>query len=897
MSSSPTNRYHRIDAVFDALLDLPREEQMAYLDRAASDDPELHEEVLRLLQAHRRSEGFLEAPLAKVAGPLLDDAGLVSVGGTPDRIGPWRIVRAIGQGGMGIVLLGERADGQFEQRAAIKVIHYGTPGLVRRFLEERRILALLEHPGIARLIEGGLTPGGLPYFAMELVDGAHIDRYCETRDLSVDGLLELITQVCDAVSYAHRHLIIHRDLKPSNILVTPAGRVKLLDFGIAKLLSGATGGGLTQTQLPAMTPQFAAPEQVRGGAVSTATDVYALGVLLYLLLTGHYPYDVRGKPLGELTRIICEEEPPKPSTRAPEPRRRWLRGDLDLIVLAALQKEPRRRYQSPAALADDLRRFSEGHPISARPDTLPYRLAKFVRRHRRAVAAGGLALAALLTATIITTTQMVEARRQRDEARAQRDRAVFQEQRATASSGFLETLLQSVAPAGRPYTTLELLGRARELLESDFRADPRFVARMMIDLSAHYAAIDNVSEQLALLARARDLAARANDAETVTHAGCNLALLQAGRDELPAARRELEQAARSLERVSEPAVRARMECLLARAQLAIADGPRDSALALARQAVTLAETAGDTGSVAYAEALATVSTQLHNQNRVREALVAVRRVTAALDRIGRGSTLSMLNARIDEARYLRDLGEMQTADSVLSIAVRLGQRIDPQYVGANVSILAGEIAIALDRPDSAVAALERAVADAQAHGDGFREQWALERLVAVLVDHGSVARAKSRLTQLTALIPERDRAMLRMLDARFAEAQGDPGSAYRTYLGALTERGFPDDRDIPPWHRIVVRAGGAALASGDAVAADSLARHALRLERQLGHDEAKSGDMGLALVVLGRARLAQGDSVGGRNVLERAIGPLEFGFGPEHPQSRAARRLLEKGVP
>jgi serine/threonine-protein kinase len=625
--------------------------------------------------------------------------------------------------------------------------------------------------------------------------------------------------------------------------------------------------------------------------------VYALGVLLYLLLTGEYPYNVRDKPLGELTRIICEEEPPKPSTRAPEPRRRWLRGDLDLIVLAALQKEPRRRYQSPAALADDLRRFSEGRPISARPDTLPYRLGKFVRRHRRAVAAGGLALATLVTATIITTTQMVEARRQRDEARAQRDRAVFQEQRATASSGFLETLLQSVAPAGRPYTTLELLGRARELLESDFRADPRFVARMMIDLSAHYAAIDNVSEQLALLARARDLADRANDAETVAHAGCSLALVHAGRDEPQAAHKELEQASRSLARVREPAVRARMQCLLARAQLAIADGPPDSALALARQAVTLAETAGDTGSVAYAEALATVSTQLHNQNRVREALVAVRRVTAALDRIGRGSTLSMLNARIDEARYLRDLGEMKSADSVLSIAVHLGQRIDPKYVGANVSILAGEIAIALDRPDSAIAALERAVADAQVHGDRFREQWALERLVAVLVDHGFVARAKARLAQLTALTPESDRAMLRMLDARFAEARGDPASAYRTYLGALVERGFPDDRDIPPWHRVVVRAAAAALASGDAVGADSLARHGLRLERQLGHDEAKSGDIGLALMVLGRARLAQGDSVGGRNALERAIGPLEFGLGPEHPQSRAGRWLLEKGVP
>ncbi len=894
---SPTERYRRIDAVFDAVLDLSPDEQTAYLDRTVNDDPELREEVLRLLQAHRRSKGFLEAPLAQMTGQLLEDSGVVSVRGAPDRIGPWRVVRAIGQGGMGVVLLGERADGQFEQRAAIKVIQYGTPGLVRRFLEERRILALLEHPGIARLIDGGLTPGGLPYFAMELVDGVHIDRYCDGQDLSLDHRLALLADVCDAVSYAHHHLVIHRDLKPSNILVTPAGRVKLLDFGIAKLLSSEPNARQTETHAPAMTPAFAAPEQLRGEPVSTATDVYALGVLLYLLLTGRHPYDVQNKSLAELTRIVCEEVPPKPSARASEPLRRRLRGDLDLIVLTALQKEPKRRYQSPADLAEDLRRFREGRPINARPETLPYRMGKFVQRNRTVVAAGGLGLAVLLAATIITTAQMVDARRQRDEARAQRDRAVFQEQRATAASGFLETMLQSVAPAGRPYTTLELLGRAREQLETDFGTNPGFVARMMIDLSAHYAAIDNVEEELTLLTRAGELAARANDAETVAHAGCRLALLRAGRDELEEARRELEPAAQALARLRQPAVRARIQCLLARAQLAIADGPPDRPLVLARQAVALAETVGDTGSVAYADALATVSTQLHNQNRVREALATNRRVTAVLDRIGRGSTLPMLNARLDEARYLRDLGEMQSADSVLRDVVRLGQRIDPQYVAANVSILAGEIAIALARPDSAVAALERAVANARLLGDRFREQWALERLVAVLVDHGSVSRARARLAQLTALIPERDRAMLRMLEARFAEARGDPASAYRTYLGALTERGFPDDRDIPPWHRIVYRAAGAALASGDAVAADSLARHALRLEGELGHDEAHSGDMGLALALLGRARLAEGDSSGGREALTRAIGPLEFGLGPEHPQSRDAHRLLKKVGP
>ncbi len=264
MPTSPTERSQRVDALFDALLDLPADRQTDYLDRAAGNEPEVRDEVLRLLRAHHRAEGFLDASGPRVAQELLEAADLISVTEVPERIGPWRIVRPLGQGGMGAVFLGERADGQFEQRAAIKLIQGGSPGLVRRFLEERRILAMLEHPGIARLIEGGLTPAGRPYFAMELIEGVHLNRYCDEHQLSIDARLELVDQICDAVSYAHSHLVIHRDLKPSNILVTPAGRVKLLDFGIAKLLSGEAGPGQTDTRLPVMTPEFAAPEQVRG---------------------------------------------------------------------------------------------------------------------------------------------------------------------------------------------------------------------------------------------------------------------------------------------------------------------------------------------------------------------------------------------------------------------------------------------------------------------------------------------------------------------------------------------------------------------------------------------------------------------------------------------------------
>lgn len=492
MSPTPSDRYQRIDAVFDALLDLPADEQMAHLDRAAGDDPDLRSEVLRLLQAHRRAEGFLDSPSPQVAKALFEAPAPMAPEELPERIGPWRIVRLIGQGGMGAVFLGERADGQFEQRAAIKVIQRGTPGLVRRFIEERRILALLEHPGIARLIEGGLTPGGLPYFAMELIEGAHLNRYCDDHDLPLEGRLELLDQVCDAVSYAHHHLIIHRDLKPSNILVTPDGRVKLLDFGIAKVLSGS-GAPRTDTQLPAMTPEFAAPEQVRGEAVSTATDVYALGVLTYLLTTGGYPYDVRNKSLPELTRIVCEEQPPRPSTRAPEPFGRQLRGDLDLIVLTALRKDPARRYQSPAALAEDLRRFRQGHPIQARRDSVGYRFGKFVGRHRGGVAVG-LALVALLAGGAAREGVL-------------RRRAEIEARKATEVGNYLVGVFDVANPFaverqnGQDVTARTLLDQGARRIDSTLAGQPEVQAQLRSLFGRAYTNIGAFDQATALLRR------------------------------------------------------------------------------------------------------------------------------------------------------------------------------------------------------------------------------------------------------------------------------------------------------------------------------------------------------------------------------------------------------------
>ncbi|MEM6337200.1 MAG: serine/threonine-protein kinase, partial [Bacteroidota bacterium] len=352
--------WEEIEAVFDAVLDAPAHERPMVLDHLTAGKPELRAEVTSLLAAHEASGGE-DDPFTGSAGTFAapfvaaelaaEEASL-----RPTQIGRYRIVDEIGRGGMGAVYLAERADGQFEQQVALKLIKLGTDSeLVRqRFLNERQILARLQHPNIARLLDGGTEEStGRPYFVMEYVHGQPIAAYARQNQLSIDRRLSLFLDVCEAVQFAHRNLIVHRDLKPSNILVTEQGQARLLDFGIAKMLAEDDGPALTRTGGQLMTPEYAAPEQISGGDTTTATDVYALGLLLYELLTGQRAQQFDSQAPSVIERVICDTEPPRPSTtsRLPHISARRLAGDLDTIVLKALQKSPERRYASAEALA------------------------------------------------------------------------------------------------------------------------------------------------------------------------------------------------------------------------------------------------------------------------------------------------------------------------------------------------------------------------------------------------------------------------------------------------------------------------------------------------------------------------------------------------------------------
>jgi serine/threonine-protein kinase len=504
-SFSP-DRWRRLAPLLDEALELPAEGRAAYLARVCGDDAALRTDLETLLAADSAAEDFLEGSAGSYFGALATPAGAPAAAepGLPPgtRVGPYRIVREIARGGMGAVYLAERGDAQFEQRVALKLVRPGMDSaeVHRRFLAERQILARLGHPNIARLLDGGLTDQGRPWFAMEYVEGRSFIAWCDERRLGLPERLALFELVGDAVRYAHQNLVVHRDLKPSNILVTESGEVKLLDFGIAKVLGeGGEPAGetpATRTQLRVLTPEYAAPEQVRGDPVTTATDVYALGAVLYELLTGRRAHRFERGGAAEVERVVCETDPQPPSVAAGTARARGLKGDLDTIVLTALRKDPARRYSSAEALLEDLRRYRRGLPIRARPDSLGYRFGKFVRRHALGVSVSGALIMALVAGVGGTLWQARAARREAERVRTVKDFLISLFETATVEES-----------RGAEITARELLTRGVHKVDSALADQPALQEEVLGVLGAihrklaFYGTADTLLRRAVALAR------------------------------------------------------------------------------------------------------------------------------------------------------------------------------------------------------------------------------------------------------------------------------------------------------------------------------------------------------------------------------------------------------------
>ena len=510
MSDRPPDaldRWTRLQTLFEAALDHDGDARTAWLRAECGGDPDLYREVAAMLGGHRTRDTLLDG----FAADLFDPADLDQALGADDagaQVGPWVLGERIGAGGMGTVYRATR-DGDFEQTVALKRIKPGmdSEAVLARFRAERQILARLDHPGIARLLDGGLDADGRPYFAMELVDGEPITDLADARRLSVGDRLELFAQTCEAVAYAHRQLVVHRDLKPSNVLVSGDGRVKLLDFGIARLLSDDADDGLTRTGHRVLTPATAAPEQVRGEPPTTATDVYALGGLLYRLLCGALPLDP-GLSASALERAVLETVPAAPSTRVTASAAaargitetalaKRLRGDLDTICGKALRKEPERRYGSAAELLADVRRHLAGLPVEARPATARYRAGLFARRHRVGLAA---TVASLLAVGLVTALAFAR-------VSAERDRAQTEADKAAEVSAFLASILEGADPyqtAGDTLSAFDLLERGAARIEEDLADQPDVQAAMQHVMGGVYENLGRYEEAEALLVAALD---------------------------------------------------------------------------------------------------------------------------------------------------------------------------------------------------------------------------------------------------------------------------------------------------------------------------------------------------------------------------------------------------------
>ena len=465
---------------------MPEATRNDFLKQTCGDDSELFREVVSLLETiEDTQDDFLEQP-------LLAEVGTIQAIPEGRRLGAFRILREIGHGGMSRVFLAIRDDDEIQQRVAVKVLKWGigTPEAVRRFRRERQILADVEHPYVARFLDAGTTDDHLPYVVMEHVEGRPITHYCEAQQLSIRKRLELFRKVCSAVQFAHQNLIIHRDLKPGNVLVTDDGMPKLLDFGIAKLLPedplssvAPTQSHLTATGLQPMTLAYASPEQIRGESITTSSDVYSLGVILYQLLTGSRPYGGSDDSALELARAVCEDEPTKPSTAVVREgrdtsRRRRLVGDLDSIVLKALEKDPRRRYGSVEQLSEDIQRSLDGQPVKAREATVLYRVGRYMRRHR-------LEVAAVLTIFLVILSFSVH-------STLLRNQAIEERKRAEEVTRFMLDMLRQSRPEeaqGKEVSARQVLDQFAMTLDGELIDQPALRGTLMDTVGGAYLAL------------------------------------------------------------------------------------------------------------------------------------------------------------------------------------------------------------------------------------------------------------------------------------------------------------------------------------------------------------------------------------------------------------------------
>ncbi|MGE0638688.1 MAG: protein kinase [Thermoanaerobaculia bacterium] len=898
------DRWSRIEELFAGALELPIERRAEWLRRRTNSDEEVRREVESLLAAHAVPDGTLDRPAPSPGGET-SDAGRLAPG---SRLGPWRVGPLLGRGGSGEVYAAERVDGSFTQRAALKLLRVDAGAELDRFHAERQLLARLEHPGIARLLDGGLSEEGLPYAVLEFVDGLPITEYARRAGLGPVERLGLLRQVCDVVDYAHRNLIVHRDLKPGNIFVDAESRVKLLDFGIAKLLDGARGEGVGDETRAPLTPDYAAPEQLTGGPVTTATDVYGLGVVLFELLTGERPFRSAHLPLAGAVKLLLEAPPPRPSRvaaaresrgEAPPVRSRDLVGDLDAIVACCLRRDPVERYASAAALSADLDRHLREEPVAAREPGRGYVLGRFLKRNRVAVAGTVALILALAGGLVAFAWQARRAALERDAARLAADRE--EALRYHLVGLFRDSLAPATDPgaAEGPLSAKALLDRSAARVLESYAADPVLSGHVVETLADLYGALQDVEGQVPLLEGFLAKAGAEADPRAVGVARQKLAQLELARGNPERAAELLTAAdeiwARDPERYREP----RLEGRFVRGLLQRSQGDLAGSIATYEAAIPERIALSGRDHRETANLYNSLAITLTAAGRYDDALAAYRESLAIHERLGRGEELDALIMLGNTGTLAFRVGRTREAEAILARACR-GQRAqagDSAAVAAAMGLW-GAAETTLDRAADALPKLREAVTMAERFTGPSSPLTLQDRIFLSDALLATDDRSEARRHLLETLSRSRDQygdQHLLTLRARLALARVDLAegrAAAESELEALAAAFAQAGRQGESWVAHAKFAlGDARLVTGRAREAVAPLGEAVALRERLLWEG--SVDLALARERLAEARLATGD-LGGRELLERALPALRSELGDASPEVARAKASLAR---
>jgi eukaryotic-like serine/threonine-protein kinase len=887
----------QVDALLDRLLDVPDEQRLVHLARDTTTDPTVRAEVESVLRAAQSAGDFLIRKPREADEERSDE---IAVG---TRLGVWRITARIGRGGMGEVFEARRTTGDFEQRAAIKVLQREAIAELERFQIERRILARLEHPGIARLLDGGTMPDGRPFMVMEYVAGRQITDYCNSMGASLETRLGLFTQVCDAVAYAHSHLIVHRDLKPSNILVTTEGRVKLLDFGVAKLLGPEdTSVTLAAHQVP-MTPLWAAPEQLLGKSVTTATDTFALGLLLFQLLTGTHPWPAAsGTPLVQAARTMLTRAAPRASEAAAASARRGIeppvapvriRGDLDAVIAKALRDEPQQRYATVAALKLDVERVERNEPVEARSGAKLYVLGRMLRRHRLAAAGLTVVLLSLAAGFGVAEHQARRAALERDIARrdASREEAI----RYSLTRLFRAAITDQ---GDTPATAKNMIDGSAQRVLSEYRDQPRLAGQLVLTLADLYGALEDVEGAGSLLEGFLANAVSADPA-VVADARQKLANIEFLRGDVPRSSELLGQAEKFWAAAPQAFREERLQGLGIRAKIQRAQGDIDGAIRTSRSALAQRIALSGRENRETAILYNSLAITLMAANRLEEALAAYRDTVSIYRAVGLGDDLDTQVVLANIGTLELRTGHVKAAREQLKSAFEKEREIagDSAAVAAAMGYYGRALHIDNESRE-AVPVLQKA-ADLAAKYAGPPSPVALQN--AMFLGEAQIGAADPAAARAT-LAGARDaatrqygpdhilalRARLSLVSIASGGDRSGAASELQAIIAGLRKAGA---QGRPYLAQALERLGSSQLSTGDVPAALVSLRESVTLRESFGIQD---WELAQARERLGEALAASGDKPAASALLSQAEAVLIAQLGPDHPETVRARTALSR---